>query len=172
MRFRGYAYRAHKPLRAWNDPLSGEGARRRGGRFNRLGMPAFYTALSLFGAIRETSQPFFPIQPVLLCSYEVDAEPVFDAMDVAAMAALQTPVADVDSPGWERQMLDGGIPASPALAERLIAQGYVGMLAPSFARSAQPDDRNLVLWKWGDSLPSRVRLVDEEGRLAPGRNSD
>lgn len=172
MRFRGYAYRAHKPLWAWDNPLSGAGARRRGGRFNRPGTPAFYTALSPFGAVRETSQPLFPLQPVLLCSYDVDAEPVFDVMDASAPAEIQMTVPDLSAPGWERQMLDGGIPASQGLAERLIARGYVGMLVPNFARSAQPDDRNLVLWQWGDSLPSRVRLVDDEGRLASRRNSD
>ena len=80
-------------------------------------------------------------------------------------------------------MLGGGIPDSQHLAERLIAQGYAGMLVPSFVPVGLPqaddlsgnpgdDDRNLVLWKWSDSLPIRVRLVDDEGRLASDRSSD
>ena len=79
-------------------------------------------------------------------------------------------------------MLDGGVPASHALAERLIAQGYAGMLVPSFRGAVlghqdldgekESDDRNLVLWQWDDMLPSRVRLVDDEGRLASGRSAD
>lgn len=183
MRFRGYVYRAHKPQWAWDDPLSGEGARRRGGRFNRQGTSAFYTALSLFGALREVSQPLFPLQPVLLCSYDVSVEPVFDATDASTLAAAGASAADLDCPDWERRMLGGGIPDSQQLAERLIAQGYAGMLVPSFVPVGLPqaddlsgnpgdDDRNLVLRKWSDSLPIRVRLVDDEGRLASDRSSD
>ena len=41
MRFRGIVYRAHNPQWSWT-PLSGEGARRRGGRLNRRGVPALY----------------------------------------------------------------------------------------------------------------------------------
>lgn len=183
MRFRGYAYRAHKPRWAWENPLSGEGARRRGGRFNRPGTPTFYTALSLFGAVREVSQPLFPLQPVLLCSYDVDVEPVFDATDESDLAAVGAAAADLDCADWEQRMLEEEVPASQRLAERLIARGYAGMIVPSFVPTGLPDaeelsgesgddDRNLVLWEWGDSLPSRVRLVDDEGRLASWRNSD
>ena len=42
MRFRGIVYRAHDPRWSW-PPVSGEGARRYGGRFNRIGVEAFYT---------------------------------------------------------------------------------------------------------------------------------
>ena len=80
-------------------------------------------------------------------------------------------------------MLGGEIPKSQGLAERLIAEGYRGMIAPSFAPAGMPetrelsgdpdgDDRNLVLWEWGDALPSQVRLVDDEGRLVSRRRSD
>ena len=49
------------------------------------------------------------------------------------------------------------------LADRLVAAGYVGLRTPSFAQGAEPDDLNLVLWRWGDPLPSRVLLIDDEG---------
>ena len=52
MRFRGLVYRAHNPQWSWT-PLSGEGARRHGGRFNRRGVPALYTSLAPLTAIRE-----------------------------------------------------------------------------------------------------------------------
>ena len=64
-------------------------------------------------------------------------------------------------------MRDGSVPASRALAERLIAAGYVGMRVPSFAPGAGPDDLNLVFWRWGDRLPSRVELIDDDHRLTP-----
>lgn len=76
MRFRGIVYRAHDPRWSW-PPVSGEGSRLYGGRFN----------------------------------------------------------------------------------------GYVGMRVPSFAPGAGADDVNLVLWRWSDRRPSRVALIDDEGRL-------
>ena len=57
-------------------------------------------------------------------------------------------------------------PPPQRLAERLVAAGYVGMLVRSFAVSASEEDLNLVMWRWGDAHPTRVALVDEEGRLS------
>ena len=73
---------------------------------------------------------------------------------------------DLTCPTWEADMLSGGVPASQALADSLIAAGYIGMRVRSFAVGTGPDDLNLVLWRWGDERPVRVVLVDDEGRLA------
>ena len=80
MRFRGVVYRAHNPQWSWK-PLSGEGARRHGGRFNRRGVPTLYTSLSPLTAIREAQPLGRRMQPLTLCAYEVDVEPVFDSLD-------------------------------------------------------------------------------------------
>lgn len=167
MRFRGVVYRAHLPERALADPLSGMGAALYGGRFNRKGVPAFYTSLSLAGAVREVSRAGFPIQPVLLAAYEVDCSPILDATRPEPMAREGVLAEDLDPPDWRRDRDRGRIPACWAVADRLIARGYAGMLVPAFFRGAGPDDRNLVLWTWGDSLPSRIQLIDAEGRLTP-----
>ena len=53
-----------------------------------------------------------------------------------------------------------------ALAERLIAAGFVGLLVRSFARGATPADLNLVLWRWGADPPATLSVIDDEGRLA------
>ena len=50
-------------------------------------------------------------------------------------------------------MLAGRIPASQALADRLIAAGYVGMRVRSFAVGAGTGDINLVMWQWGANPP-------------------
>ena len=105
------------------------------------------------------------MQPLTLCSYEVDAEPVFDALDEAQRRTLGVRLADLASPTWEAEMLRGTLPASQALADRLIAAGYVGLRVPSYAAGTDALDVNLVLWKWGSELPVKVTLVDEEGRL-------
>lgn len=164
MRFQGIVYRAHNPFWPWS-PLSGEGARQHGGRFNRVGVPALYTSLAPITALREIGSLRQRMQPTLLCAYDVDAGPVFDALDISNRKAFSVTDEDLVCPGWEREMLDGIIPASQKLADRLIAAGYVGLRTPSFAQGAAPDDLNLVLWSWGDHLPSRVSLIDDERRL-------
>ena len=165
MRFRGLVYRAHNPQWSWT-PLSGEGARRHGGRFNRRGLAALYTSLTPLAAIREAQPLGRPMQPLTLCASEVDAEPVFDALDEARRRALGVLDSDVACPAWEAEMLAGGIPASQALADRLIAAGCTGMRVRSFAAGAGIDDVNLVMWKWGSERPTRVALIDDAGRLS------
>ena len=165
MHFQGVVFRAHNPF--WlRSPLSGEGARSDGGRFNRIGVPAFYTSSSPMTALREVGFLHQHIQPTSLCAYDVDAQPVFDALDISQMREFGITDEDLRCPNWEGQMLDGTIPASQKLADRLIAAGYVGLRTPSFAQGAGSDDLNLVLWQWGDQLPSRVLLIDDERRLA------
>ena len=164
MRFQGLVYRAHNPQWSW-DPLSGEGAGLHGGRFNRRGVPALYTSLAPLTAVREATLLGRPMQPVTLCAYEVDVEPVFDALDKALCRSLGVSHPDVECPSWRAEMLAGAVPASQNLADRLIAAGYVGMRVRSFAPATGPGDVNLVLWTWGSARPSRVVLIDEERRL-------
>ena len=54
MHYTGLLYRALNPVWA-RDPLSGAGAARYGGRFNRIGRPALYTAFDPATALRETA---------------------------------------------------------------------------------------------------------------------
>lgn len=117
--------------------------------------------------MREASTVGVPMQPVLLCAYRVDSRPIFDALESGQRASHQIADSDLRCPTWEREMIEGRIPASQLAADRLIAAGYAGMLVPALYRGAGRDERNLVLWRWGNELPSRVRLVDDEGRLTP-----
>ena len=165
MRLRGTVYRAHNPQWAWT-PLSGEGARRHGGRFNKRGVPALYCSLSQIGAIREATPLGRPMQPLTLCAYEVDTEPVFDARDPTQLQESGFSEADLACPTWEADMLGGRVAASQRLAERLVDAGYVGMLVRSFAVDTSEDDVNLVMWRWGDVYPTRVTVIDEQDRLA------
>ncbi len=157
MRFRGLVYRAHNPQWSWS-PLSGEGARRHGGRFNRPGSPALYLSLAPLTAIREAQALGRPMQPLTLCAYDVDAEPVFDAHDKESRRSLGLTEFDLASPTWEAEMLAGAIPASQALADRLIAASYAGMRVRSFAAGTDADDLNLVMWRWSSNRPARVVL--------------
>ena len=164
MHFRGLVYRANDPRWNWA-PTSGYGARRYGGRFNRVGVPTLYTSLSPITALREVSPAGRLLQPITLCAYEVDAEPVFDALDPAQREAQKVAEADILCPNWEQEMLAGAVPASQRLANRLNAAGYVGMRVQSFAPGAGADDLNLVFWRWSRHKPSKVVLIDDEERL-------
>lgn len=117
--------------------------------------------------MREASVIGMPMQPVLVCAYQVDSKPIFDAIDSSQRDAFGIAAAALRCPNWEREMREGQVSASQLAADRLIAAGYAGMMVPAYYRGAGPDERNLVLWKWSDQRPSLVRLVDDDGRLTP-----
>ena len=157
-------YRAHHPRWAF-EPTSGEGARRQGGRFNRPGTPALYTGLRMETAWLEAQQGFaFKAQPLTLCSYTVDCADVLDLTQPAALAALDIAGCDLVC-AWEDLADRGQDPPTWLLAERLVDAGAAGIIVPSFAHRAGPDDRNLVLWQWGADLPHKICVVDDQARL-------
>lgn len=164
MRHRGLLYRALNPNRA-RQPLSGEGARLHGGRFNARGTPALYTSLSVLTAIREANQ-IGTLQPTTLVSYDADITPIFDATDTDALGSFGMTAAGLAADDWRIRMRDEGKAPTQLFAERLIAAGYAGLRVPSFARGAAAEDLNLVLWVWGPDLPARLVLNDDEGRLS------
>ncbi len=160
-RHQGLLYRALNPVWAGH-PLSGAGAARHGGRFNRKGREALYTSLSPHTAIRESNQ-VGALQPTTLVAYRADVGPVFDAQDDAALAAHSMTAAELADPTWRDRMLRGEAVPTQEFAERLIGEGFVGLLVRSFAAGTHVDDLNLVLWSWG--VPDALIVVDDEGRL-------
>lgn len=164
IRFTAPVYRAHHPRWA-HDPESGDGARRHGGRFNRPGTPALYTALRPETAWLEAQQGFaFKAQPMTLCGYDVDCADIFDLTAHDMLSALGIAPADL-SCAWEDLADRGVTPPSWLLADRLIGVGAAGAIVPSFAHRAGPEDRNLVFWQWGRDLPHRVCVIDDHDRL-------
>jgi RES domain-containing protein len=162
MRLQTIAYRALNPI--WvADPLSGEGARRFGGRFNAKGTPALYLALDAMTAVREVSQIGQPLQPTVLVSYHVDVDGIFDAIDPAALAIYNMTPEKLAASDWR---LHHPAPTQ-TLAATLIAKGHTGLISPSFARGVAPGAQNLILWRWGPDLPTLVTLIDDERRLTP-----
>ncbi len=116
-------------------------------------------------AIKEASQGLaLRIEPLVLCSYEVDCE---DVLDLTTPAGLKTAgVGEGDlACGWMLLVHEGRTPPTWAMAKRLIGDGLAGVIAPSFAPGATADDRNLVLWRWGADRPHQVSVHDPSGRL-------
>lgn len=160
--FDGIVYRAHNPRWSWS-PLSGEGAKRFGGRFNPVGTPALYTSLKASTALLEASPLGRPFQPLTLVSYRVRAT-VFDATEAAALAALGFAEADLAHATWEMDMARGVPPPQHRLAAALIEQGLDGVRVRSFARGATAGDLNIVFWRW-DRTGAEITVIDDEGRL-------
>lgn len=164
VRLVGTLFRAHNPRWSWT-PLSGEGARRFGARFNPIGMAALYTSELVDTAILEASPLGRPFQPLTLVAYDVDAAPVFDATDPQALAELGYTQADLADPNWENVMLDGAVPVQHRLARDVLATGAVGMRVPSFAPGAGPGHCNVAFWRWNDGAGARLTILDDEERL-------
>ena len=164
MRYRGKLYRALNPIWA-RDPLSGRGAELYRGRFNARGVPTLYTSLSVVTAIREANQ-VGDLQPTTLIAYDAEVEAVADSRDDTLVASYGMDPAALGDPGWRDAMVRVGEAPTQIFARRLAADGYQGMLVRSFAAGATGADLNLVLWRWGAAAPSRVRPIDDEGRLS------
>jgi RES domain-containing protein len=170
LKFQGTCYRAHDPRWAFS-PLSGDGARTHGGRFNRKGVPALYLALTIDGMIAETTNGLaHRLDPLTICSYRVDVEDVVDLRDDDGRKANGVTL-DALGCAWADDLAEARYPASWSIADRLIGQGNAGVLVPSFAIGARPDVANLVLWKWGPDLPHRVEDHDPSGRLPKDQTS-
>ena len=164
MIYRGKLFRSLNPVYA-REPLSGRGAEFYGGRFNPKGVPALYTSLNITTALRETNQ-IGSFQPTTLVFYDADIRNIYDTRDAAALAAEGVDFKTLADPTWRDQMKKQGEAHTQTLARTLIARGFHGLLVRSFALGTTKNDLNLVLWRWGDAAPSRLTLIDDEGRLS------
>lgn len=164
MDYRGNLFRALNPLYAL-EPLSGRGAELHGGRFNPKGLPAIYTSLTVTTTLREANQ-VGSFQPTTLVCYDAEILSVFDTRDTKALISEGMDEPALADPTWRDQMKKMGEARTQTFARNLIAKGFNGLLVRSFARGTTLDDLNLVLWRWGISLPSRLTLIDDEGRLS------
>ncbi len=158
-------YRAHHPRWSFS-PLSGEGARLHGGRFNPKGVDALYTSLRLEAAWLEAQQafPFKAAQPMLIVAYETSISDIVDLTEDAERRRFGIALGDLTC-AWEDLASRGIDPPSWAIARRLMAAGVAGIIAPSFAAGAGPLDRNAIFWRWNDIATRTVKPIDDHGRL-------
>lgn len=120
--------------------------------------------LSIMTALREANQ-VGNLQPTTIVSYDAEVEIIFDCRDELALEEMGMDAAMLAHDGWREQMRLKGEATTQIFARRLIAAGYSGLLVRSFAKGANKDDLNLVLWRWGHR-PSRLTLIDDENRLS------
>lgn len=129
-------------------------------------MPALYTSLSIVTALKEANQAG-SLQPTTLVSYEALIESVFDCRNALALAAEGMDADGLAAQTWRDEMRSKGEAATQGFARRLMNAGHHGLLVRSFAPGANAGNLNLVLWRWGDTGPARLSLIDDENRLSP-----
>lgn len=139
-------------------PLSGEGAKRYGGRWNRVGQPALYLAREHATAIAEYHQGY--VMPGTLAAYDIVSDRIADLTNGAGQAASAR-IAEAVAAQWQQISASGDTPPSWAVADGLLEQGAYGALVPS---AQCQGGTNFVLWKWGRG-GARIALVDPAGDL-------
>ena len=122
-------------------------------------------------AVAECTQGFgHRLQPLTICEYDIDCDPVADLRGETERDTLSVPHADLGCP-WLSLSLAGCEPPSRLAADRLCDEGYVGALVPSLVPGAIETDQNLVLWRWEADLPCRVTVHNPAGRLPADQSS-
>lgn len=163
-------YRYHNPQWAF-DPISGKGAARKGGRFNRPGQDTLYTSIDVTTAFYEAAQGMIvKPHPMTLCSYETDLTQILDLTSTSNKSALGIMDSQLGC-AWRRDLADGKVPASWSIADDLISQGVIGILVKSFAPLIPQDGVNLVLWDWSETGSNKVTVVDPNKNLPKDRTS-
>jgi len=164
IQFKGTVYRAHHPKWAF-DPLSGEGAKRYGGRFNRPQTSTLYTSLDLTTAWMEAQQGFpFKAQPMTLVAYEVDCANIADLNNPEILKTLGLTSVELAC-AWEDLATQKQDPPTWRLADQLQASGVNGIKCRSFASGCSEQNQNLILWEWSDAKPNLIHVIDDFERL-------
>jgi RES domain-containing protein len=163
VRLQSIFYRGHDPRWSFT-PLSGEGAKIAGGRFNPVGVLALYLAATIDTMIVEMTHGFaHRMEPLTVVNYDVDVADIVDLRTDANRRKAHVELADL-SCAWRLDLASGREPASWRIANR-VRRTAAGILVPSFANGARADMYTLVLWTWGANLPCRVTAYDPSGWL-------
>ena len=153
------------------DPLSGNGAKKHGGRFNPPGCAALYLSLDPTTAWMEAQQGFpFKPQPMTLVAYQINCARITDLNDEQLLSTMGSSIQDL-SCAWEDMATQNQEPPTWRLAEQLRALEVSGILVRSFASGCTAKNQNLVLWNWSDLAPHAVRVIDDFGRLPKNLDS-
>ena len=154
-------YRVISPAYA-GTPLSGMGAARRGGRFNRPGQEALYLALDETTALAEYKQDNPWLRPGTICTFftrRLRVADLSDGFDPTQWPPLWSDFA-VD---WRAELFGKFVePPTWYMADDVVAEGLDGILFPSQAR---PGGINLVVYRSSSRSADQLRVYDPDGSL-------
>lgn len=140
-------------------PLSGAGAARNGGRWNRPGEPALYMSEAIETAFAEYQQEL-GVRPGTFIAFEVAGARIAHVADDAELAS-----EDLLGPWKEEAFVRNLDPPTWRLADALRARAD-GARVPS---SRYPGGINLVLWRWNETGGPAVTWLDPNGELGEFR---
>lgn len=161
-RLEGRFWRILSPRWA-HDPLSGEGAARHGGRWNRPGQAALYLSREVETAFAEYQQEL-GTRPGTFVAYDVGGARVHDLTDRHVAASLEMAEADLFAPWKQIAFVQHGEPPGWRLADRLAGRAD-GLVVPSAQRRG---GTNLVLWRWNEKGVT-VSVLDPREELGTKR---
>lgn len=145
-------------------PLSGDGAARHGGRFNRVGVQALYLSFERDTALAEYQQTSPLLPPGTICTYMARLAPLVDLRKLNA--------ADWD-PLWQEWSVDWRAswygertePTSWVMGDMAIEAGHPGIVFPSQARAGGANVVVFTDFLGGDNT---LEVYDPGGYLPPG----
>ncbi len=145
------------PPRWAHAPLSGVGAARAGGRWNRPGQSALYASLEFSTAVAEYQQ-VVDIRPGTFLAFDVVAPAILDLRQAPPRESVGITSGDLLTEWKAIALEDGGEPATWRACDAAMAAGADGALVPS---ARLPGGSNLVLWRWNEGLV-RVDVLDPQ----------
>ncbi|MCE7031964.1 RES family NAD+ phosphorylase [Lysobacter sp. GX 14042] len=156
-------YRAHNPRWA-SQPMSGAGAARSGGRFNRQGIEALYLSLDIQTSAAEYRQDDPLSDPFTLITYVSELP---DLVDLRLLDDTWDPLWHDWGTDWRQMFVDGLEPPSWALGDMLRDGDEIGLIFPSLA---EPAGLNVVLFN--DRLePEWLAAHDPKGLIPTDQSS-
>jgi len=154
-------YRVIAPVYA-GTPLSGMGAARQGGRFNRPGQEALYLSMNEATALAEYKQdnPWLP--PGTICTFFVRNMQVMDFS--AGFTPEHWPPLWADfAVDWRAEWFGKATePPTWYMADDVVAAGFDGLLFPS---QAHPGGVNLVIYRSSTRATEQLCVYDPHATL-------